>query len=176
MLFDSTSIGFQHGHRIGIVLVFLMVVVVCFGVPSHAALTSGEVQALEALQDAFPALTDVALSFRQPTSAGRISQNWAGDFSNVCSSGDGYELFGVRCAGGHIDQIRWYALLLTFETRLSHSQSPSSNQSEGHPFHSTSLQHNWMDQRDDDRSRPPCPLRFGIPHRFVRGHSTRYSH
>lgn len=91
-----------------VVLLLLYVLLLAYG-PQCNGLDAAEIAALETLLSASPALAYVPHSVRLSLQSDPIPRNWTNDFSNVCSASDGFELYGVRCSGGHIDKIFWYA-------------------------------------------------------------------
>lgn len=78
---------------------------------AHAALTTGERNALGDLLRAFPALSlvqqDPSLYYLQNGN----SASWPSTFDSLCSGNDGYEILGIRCENGHVRELFLYALI-----------------------------------------------------------------
>jgi len=89
-----------------IATLFLLLIVIC-SAPSHALLDVQEQDALAELLSVFPALSNVPQYWRRSFVGTSVPANWPSNFSSICSGADGYDLYGIRCAAGHVDQILW---------------------------------------------------------------------
>lgn len=119
MRFPCISLVSNNGFRVALLLLFLVSATILQDTKCHAALLDSEKDALRELLFAFPALANIPIAVRTAFTDLSPGGSWPSDFTNVCTNGDGYELFGIRCASGHIDKIRWYALLLPVFTPVT---------------------------------------------------------
>jgi hypothetical protein len=73
------------------------------------AITEQEQNALGSILAAFPSLATVTVFDRYKPDDDETDYGapWTNDFSQLCSGSDGWQFFGVRCANGHIDKIRF---------------------------------------------------------------------
>lgn len=91
------------------VLRLLAVLVVLLVAPcAHAALTSGEKQALAQIRTAFPSLAHVQQDVSVYPYLGGPSRSWPSSFDSLCLGADGYEIHGVRCVSGHVGEFFLY--------------------------------------------------------------------
>lgn len=90
----------------GLSLFTLTCVLVLLGViGSSTAILPLEAVALANLLAAFPALSNVQRDPNVALMMNGTAKSWPSNFDTLCDNGDGYEIFGVRCAGGSIDAI-----------------------------------------------------------------------
>ena len=92
------------------VLVFMLVI------GSNSELTQGEVEALEAILQKYPNLANVTVLSRYDSENVQVDRGapWTNDFGQVCTHGEGYDLYGIHCsADGHIDAISLYVPLFS---------------------------------------------------------------
>lgn len=93
---------------------WLLVLMIAIGVSQTSALTSTEIDALMELGAAVPQFSPHYSSFwsggsqfnvvYQPLEWPKTREGWA----NICSSGDGPNVHGLTCRGGHIVTMNWY--------------------------------------------------------------------
>ena len=84
--------------------VCLILLLATFG-SAVATVSLTESTALSALLVAFPSLSHVQQDFLLYPAMNGTSNSWPSTFSTLCSGADGYEIHGIRCAGGHVDTI-----------------------------------------------------------------------
>lgn len=92
-------------------LLCLMAVLVAM-VVSSLGLEEAEKAALSEIYTGFPSLAHISTIDQYPDAYNtsiNMGASWNGDFSATCTSGSGWELFGLHCSDtGHIDAIRVY--------------------------------------------------------------------
>lgn len=107
---SSSWTGSLLSARFALLLVLVVAAICCNGGVVSAALSDGEKQALAQIRLAFPSLAQVHQDPALYKTFGGPSHSWPENFDTLCNSpDDGYEIHGIRCSSGHVDEIFLYA-------------------------------------------------------------------
>lgn len=90
-------------------------VLACLLMTADAQLTAPEQAALGQLFDSYPDLVSIP-AWEQLTDEGTYyGRSWTNNFQTICTSGDGYDLYGVFCQNGHIAGLRMYVRVILID-------------------------------------------------------------